>query len=120
MGTGTQAIRTGHRRTAEGEHSSRYSATSSYIFGSAAEAAARFAGDSPGNIYSRFTNPTVECFEQRLAAMEGEEGVRGDRVGHVGYSRHLHPGCSRPGSYPLITQHLRQHHHTVQQVSVTL
>ena len=72
-GLATQAIRTGHRRTAEGEHSEPIFATSSYIFGSAAEAAARFAGDSPGNIYSRFTNPTVECFEQRLAAMEGGE-----------------------------------------------
>ena len=41
--------------------------------GSAAEAAARFAGESPGNIYSRFTNPTVQAFEKRLAALEGGE-----------------------------------------------
>jgi len=72
-GLATQAIRTGHRRTAEGEHSEPIFATSSFVFGSAAEAAARFSGDDPGNIYSRFTNPTVECFEQRLAAMEGGE-----------------------------------------------
>lgn len=69
----TRAIRVGHRRTAEGEHSEPIFATSSFVFDSAAEAAARFAGDSDGNIYSRFTNPTVRAFEQRLAAMEGGE-----------------------------------------------
>ena len=69
----TLGIRVGHERTAEGEHSEPIFATSSFVFGSAAEAAARFAGDTQGNIYSRFTNPTVRVFEQRLAAMEGGE-----------------------------------------------
>ncbi len=69
----TIAIRAGHRRTAEGEHSEPIFPTSSFIFDSAAEAAARFAGDQSGNIYSRFTNPTVRIFEERLAAMEGGE-----------------------------------------------
>ncbi|HIP53730.1 MAG TPA: O-succinylhomoserine sulfhydrylase [Chromatiales bacterium] len=69
----TLAIRTGHRRTVEGEHSEPIFPTSSFVFESAAEAAARFAGDEPGNIYSRFTNPTVRIFEERLAAMEGGE-----------------------------------------------
>lgn len=72
-GFATLAIRTGHRRTGEGEHSEPIFATSSYVFASAAEAAARFAGDVPGNIYSRFTNPTVRAFEERLAALEGGE-----------------------------------------------
>mgnify|MGYP003573111645 FL=1 len=72
-GFSTRAIRTGHHRTAEGEHSEPIFATSSYVFASAAEAAARFAGDQPGNIYSRFTNPTVQAFEERLAALEGGE-----------------------------------------------
>ena len=67
------AIRAGHQRTLEGEHSEPIFATSSFVFKSAAEAAARFAGDAPGNIYARFTNPTVRCFEQRLAALEGGE-----------------------------------------------
>ncbi len=70
-GLATRAVRVGHRRTAEGEHSEPIFTTSSFVFGSAAEAAARFAGDEPGNIYSRFTNPTVRVFEQRLAALEG-------------------------------------------------
>jgi O-succinylhomoserine sulfhydrylase len=70
----TQAVRVGHNRTQEDEHSIPIFATSSYIFGSAEEAALRFSGESPGNIYSRFTNPTVNAFQERLAAME--EGER--------------------------------------------
>ncbi|MGB5201610.1 MAG: O-succinylhomoserine sulfhydrylase [Sedimenticolaceae bacterium] len=69
----TLAIRIGHHRTGEGEHSEPIFATSSFVFGSAAEAAARFAGERSGNIYSRFTNPTVRAFEERLAALEGGE-----------------------------------------------
>ncbi len=69
----TQAIRAGQHRTPEQEHSDPIFATSSYVFGSAAEAAARFTGQIPGNIYSRFTNPTVRAFEERLAVLEGGE-----------------------------------------------
>ena len=69
----TLAVRAGQQRTAEHEHAEPIFPTSSYVFDSAAQAAARFAGDEPGNIYSRFTNPTVRTFEQRLAAMEGGE-----------------------------------------------
>jgi len=69
----TLAIRAGHTRTPEGEHSEAIFPTSSFVFASAAEAAARFSGDQAGNIYSRFTNPTVRTFEQRLAALEGAE-----------------------------------------------
>lgn len=69
----TLAIRTGHSRTHEGEHSEPIYPTSSFVFKSAAEAAARFAEGATGNIYSRFTNPTVRCFEERLAALEGGE-----------------------------------------------
>jgi O-succinylhomoserine sulfhydrylase len=69
----TLGIRVGHHRTEQGEHSEPIFATSSFVFGSAAEAAARFSGESAGNIYSRFTNPTVSAFEERLAAMEGGE-----------------------------------------------
>jgi O-succinylhomoserine sulfhydrylase len=67
----TRAVRAGQRRTPEGEHAEAIFTTSSYVFESAAEAAARFAGDQPGNIYSRFTNPTVRTFEDRLATLEG-------------------------------------------------
>jgi O-succinylhomoserine sulfhydrylase len=69
----TLAVRAGQQRTGEGEHAEAIFPTSSYVFSSAAEAAARFSGEQPGNIYSRFTNPTVRTFEQRLAALEGGE-----------------------------------------------
>ena len=69
----TRSVRTGQVRTSEGEQSEPIFTTSSYVFHSAAQAAARFSGDEPGNIYSRFTNPTVRTFEQRLAALEGGE-----------------------------------------------
>jgi O-succinylhomoserine sulfhydrylase len=67
----TRAVRAGQQRTHEGEHAEAIFLTSSYVFANAAEAAARFSGEQPGNIYSRFTNPTVRTFEQRLAALEG-------------------------------------------------
>lgn len=66
----TQAIRAGHKRTHEDEHSIPIFATSSYVFKSAEEAALRFTGKQPGNIYSRFTNPTVTAFQDRLAYLE--------------------------------------------------
>jgi O-succinylhomoserine sulfhydrylase len=69
----TLAVRAGQVRTLEHEHAEPIFPTSSYVFDSAAQAAARFRGDEPGNIYSRFTNPTVRTFEQRLAALEGAE-----------------------------------------------
>jgi O-succinylhomoserine sulfhydrylase len=72
-GFDTRAVRAGQHRTAEGEHSEPIFPTSSYVFASAAAAAARFSGETPGNIYSRFTNPTVRTFEERLASLEGGE-----------------------------------------------
>jgi O-succinylhomoserine sulfhydrylase len=72
-GFATRAVRAGQDRTSEGENSEPIFPTSSFVFASAAEAAARFSGEQPGNIYSRFTNPTVRTFEERLAAMEGAE-----------------------------------------------
>ncbi len=69
----TLAVRAGTRRSQFQEHSEAMFLTSSFVFGSAAEAAARFSGEQPGNIYARFTNPTVAMFEERLAALEGAE-----------------------------------------------
>ena len=69
----TLAVRAGQRRSMEGEHSEAIYTTSSYVFANAAEAAARFSGEQPGNVYSRYTNPTVRTFEDRIAALEGAE-----------------------------------------------
>lgn len=69
----TLAVRAGQNRTGEDEHSEALFLTSSYVFKDCADAQARFAGDIEGSVYSRYTNPTVRNFEQRLAAMEGAE-----------------------------------------------
>ncbi|MFN3919677.1 MAG: O-succinylhomoserine sulfhydrylase [Methylohalobius sp.] len=73
LGFETQSIRAGQHRTPEQEHSDPIFVTSSYVFDNARQAQARFLGEEPGNIYSRFTNPTVRTFEERLAALEGGE-----------------------------------------------
>ncbi|OJW97895.1 O-succinylhomoserine sulfhydrylase [Thiobacillus sp. 65-1402] len=69
----TLAVRAGTARSQFNEHSEAMFLTSSFVFGSAAEAAARFKGEQPGPIYARFTNPTVQMMEARLAALEGAE-----------------------------------------------
>lgn len=71
----TLAVRAGYVRTAEGEHSEAIFPTSSYVFKNAAEAAARFSNTQPGNVYSRYTNPTTRALEQRMAALEGAEAA---------------------------------------------
>ena len=73
LGFASLAVRAGQQRTFEGEHAEPIFATSSFVFANAAEAAARFNGTVAGNIYSRFTNPTVRVFQERLAALEGGE-----------------------------------------------
>ena len=72
----TVAIRSGYQRTHENEHGEAMFLTSSYVFDSAEMAAKYFSNELQGNVYSRYTNPTVRSFEQRLAAMEeGEQCV---------------------------------------------
>ncbi|MFL0798362.1 MAG: O-succinylhomoserine sulfhydrylase [Cellvibrionaceae bacterium] len=71
----TLAIRAGQTRTFEQEHSEPIFTTSSYVFENAEQAAARFSGEDHGNVYSRYTNPTVRTFEERIAAMEGGEAA---------------------------------------------
>ncbi len=69
----TKAIREGYRTTQEQEHSEAIFMTSSFTFDSAEQAANRFSKEEPGNIYARFTNPTVDAFERKLAALEGAD-----------------------------------------------
>jgi len=68
---GTLGVRAGQKRSGFREHSEALFLTSSYVFGSAAEAAAGFAGTGEGYVYSRYTNPTVTMMQERLAALEG-------------------------------------------------
>jgi O-succinylhomoserine sulfhydrylase len=69
----TRAVRAGIRRSQFNEHSEALYLTSSFVFENAAQAAARFANEEPGYVYSRFSNPTVTAFQERLAALEGAE-----------------------------------------------
>ena len=69
----TLAVRAGQERSQFGEHAEALYLTSSFVFESAAQAAARFSGAEEGNVYARFTNPTVTMFQERLAALEGAQ-----------------------------------------------
>jgi len=69
----TLGVRAGGLRSDFGEHSESLVLTASFVFANAREAARRFANEEPGNIYSRFTNPTVSMFQSRLAALEGAQ-----------------------------------------------
>ncbi len=69
----TLAVRAGIHRSQFNEHSEALYLTSSFVFRDAAEAAARFSGEDPGMVYSRYTNPTVSAMQERLAALEGAE-----------------------------------------------
>ena len=80
-GFDTRAVRAGFERTAFGEHTEPMFLTSSFVHDSAAHAAAKFAGEAEGFIYSRFGNPTVRLFEERLAALEGAEDCRATASG---------------------------------------
>src|SRR5258708_31507361 len=69
----TLAVRAGIHHSQFNEHSEALYLTSSFVFRNAAEAAARFSGEEPGMVYSRYTNPTVVALQERLAALEGAE-----------------------------------------------
>ena len=80
----TLAVRAGQWRSEEGEHSDAIFPTSSFVYSSAKEAADTFAGTIEGNVYSRFTNPTVQAFERRIAALEGGERAIATSSGMAG------------------------------------
>lgn len=105
----THLVHGGTARTPNGETSEALFLNSGYVYPTSAAAEARFKGDEPGYIYSRFSNPTVEMFQQRMALLEGAEAARGTATGmaavttalmaqvkagdHVVASRALFGGC---------------------------
>ena len=101
----TLAVRAGFERSNFGEHAEPIMTTSSYVFGSAAEAAARFSGESEGPIYSRFTNPTVQTFERRLAAMEDLPAAIGTSSG-MAATASLMLGTLRQGDHVIATRNM--------------
>lgn len=82
----TLGVRAGGLRSDFGEHSEALVLTASFVFKDAAQAARRFANEEPGNIYSRFTNPTVTMFQSRLAALEGAEACVATATGMAAVS----------------------------------
>jgi len=94
----TLAVRSGQVRTPEGEHSEPIFATSSFVFNSAEDAAAKFSGDQDGNIYSRFTNPTVNAFERRLGVMESASFCVATSSGMAAITG-LVLSCLKPGDH---------------------
>ena len=77
----TKGVRAGQVRTEFQEHSEALFLTSSFVFKNAKQAAARFAGEDQGMVYTRYTNPTVGMFQERLAALEGGESCVGTASG---------------------------------------
>ena len=88
----TLAVRAGQERSQFGEHSEALYLTSSFVFKSAAQAARRFSGEEEGNVYARFSNPTVTMFEERLAALEGAEDCVATASGMSAILAHLKQG----------------------------
>jgi len=77
----TKGVRAGQARTEFQEHSEALFLTSSFVFDNAQQAAARFTGEEEGMVYTRYTNPTVQMFQDRLAALEGAESCVGTASG---------------------------------------
>ena len=105
----TRAVRAGTERTAFNEHSEALFLTSSFVFESAAQAAARFSGAEPGYVYSRFSNPTVSMFERRLGLARRRRGLPRHVLGHGGPDGDL--PCRAEGRRPraLRGQRVRGH-----------
>ncbi|WP_304638672.1 O-succinylhomoserine sulfhydrylase [Pseudomonas sp.] len=99
----TLAVRAGQRRGPEAEHGEAMFLTSSYVFRSAAEAAACFAGEAGGNVYSRYMNPTVRTFEERIAALEGAEQAVATSSGMAAILSMVMSLCSA-GDHILVSQ----------------
>ncbi len=103
VGFDTLAVRAGQHRTPEAEHGDPMFFTSSYVFRTAADAAARFSGEVPGNVYSRYTNPTVRSFEERIAALEGAEEAVATATGMAAIMAVVMSFCSA-GDHVLVSR----------------
>lgn len=105
LGDDTLAVRAGFERSSFQEHAEPIMTTSSFVFESAAQAASRFSGDADGLIYSRFTNPTVQIFEKRLAAMERAEACIAAASGMAAINL-LFMGTMRAGDHIVTTRNM--------------
>ena len=99
----TNAVRAGTIRSSQGEHSESIYLTSSFIFKSAEEAAERFLNQEAGNVYSRFTNPSVKMFEDRLAILEETEECVATSTGMSAILSCIMSLC-RPGEHVIVSR----------------
>jgi O-succinylhomoserine sulfhydrylase len=77
----TELVHAGGMRTPFGETSEALFLTQGFVYDSAEQCEARFKGEEPGFLYSRFSNPTVAMFERRMATFEGAEAARATATG---------------------------------------
>jgi len=105
LGDNTLAVRAGFERSSLMEHAEPIVTTSSFVFENAAQAADRFMGDADGLIYSRFTNPTVQIFEKRLAAMERVQSCVAAASGMAAINL-LFMGTMRSGDHLVCTRNM--------------
>ena len=94
----TLGVRAGALRSDFQEHTEALTLTSSFVYRNAAEAARKFANEEPGNIYSRFTNPTVTMFQNRLAALEGAQACIATATGMAAVAT-MALGLLKPGDH---------------------
>ncbi len=94
----TRLVHGGTTRSAFGETSEAMFLTQGFVYDSAEAAEARFKGEAPGFVYSRYANPTVAMFEARIAALEGAEAARGTASGMAAVNLAL-MACCRAGDH---------------------
>ena len=94
----TRLVHAGTLRSQFGEMSEALFLTQGYIYPSAEECELRFSGKLPGYVYSRYSNPTMDMFEQRMAALEGAEAARSTATGMAAVTTAL-MGLVRAGDH---------------------
>lgn len=101
----TRLVHAGSLRSEFGETSEALYLTQGFVYDSPEEAEARFDGSDPGFIYSRFSNPTVSMFEQRMCALEGAEAARATASGMAAVTAAL-MGVVKAGDHVVAAQAL--------------
>jgi len=94
----TRLVHAGTLRSQFGETSEALFLTQGYVYPTAEECEARFSGKVPGYVYSRYSNPTLSMFEQRMAALEGAEAARSTATGMAAVTTAL-MGLVRAGDH---------------------
>ena len=103
----TQLVHAGILRSQFGETSEALFLTQGYVYDSALSAEKRFKNEEPGYQYSRFSNPTVNMFEQRMAALEGAQAARATATGMAAVTTALMGQVQGGRSYRVVESAVR-------------